>query len=433
MWLLCLLLAIQGNLKVSLIIFIINFLTIIIYYYTLWQTWLFNEKSYNTNSLFWIVFIFSFFFVFIYKIIYYDNHGDFFSINALDAINYHKIAIKNADSSIFTNLKYYIREYNYSDIGALLFIGIIYKLIPSTLFLDFINIIIGALSAVALFKIARFFMSRKYSFMCAIAYTCSSFVVQFESSGLKEPLFSYILLMCFLFFLKYINNKWIGHFLFFCIFAILILLFRPVILGFLLISISIGLLALNRKRKTNFLFIVFIFIAIIYTVSSYTVLFHTYSSFDKSISFRSDATKMAGENIAIYAAVISGIFGPLPTLIPTAGKEISSIYSSGLLFRVILSVPFCLSITHIIKKRIYLLYPFMIMVILELGALIFIMESYELRYHLLHLPFVFLLAFYYLFYIDKSDKSHKAKVYKTLNYSIIVLFILVLYWNWRLL
>lgn len=72
-------------------------------------------------------------------------------------------------------------------------------------------IIIGVFSANAIFRICLNFMSRKYSFICALSYSLSSFVVWFHSSGLKESFMCFIVLIFFDRFYLYMKTKFVAH------------------------------------------------------------------------------------------------------------------------------------------------------------------------------------------------------------------------------
>lgn len=422
----------DSNIRTYKAISILNILTLFAYYFLLNHSIYFHSEKFNSTKLFKIVFLFSLFFLIVYKILYFNHHGDFFSIGSIDAINYHYAAINRMKYTISETLYYFLKIYNYDDLGALIYVVLVYKIFPSTLLLDFINLIIGSFSAVILFKIANYYMPPRYSFLCALSYACSSFVIQFESSGLKEILFSFIVLICFLFYVKYIHHKNSRHLLYLSPFAISIFLFRPAVLAFLLISMGLGLFFVSKNRKINLVLVLLLLVAAAYTISTFSNLINTYSSFEKAVLFREDAVSLAGEKTAIYAAIVSGLFGPLPTFLPYAEKEINSIYSVGLLFRVLLSIPFWFCFSYILKKKIYALLPFMFMIILEMASLIFIMESYELRYHLLHLPFLYMLAFFYIYRINDFGQHRKIIISKKMiNYFTIVLFLLVFYWNMR--
>jgi hypothetical protein len=109
------------------------------------------------------------------------------------------------------------------------------------------------------------------------------------------------------------------------------------------------------------------------------------------------------------------------------------LYAAGLIMRVLMAVPFWLGVVYIIKNKIKFFYSFIAMVLIESAALTYILESYELRYHLFHLPFVFLIGFYYLSKIETYGRIKYAyKMRQLLVLSIFVIF-LVFYWNFRVL
>lgn len=401
--------------------------SILIYYFVKVQ-----ENKCNSKLLFWTIFIYSIFYVFIFKIIYFYHHGNFFIIGALDAVNYSNTALRLFDETFYKIITITLKKYAFSDLGAILYISLLYKIIPSSLIVDFANIILGVLSALALFKLTTFFVPQKYAFFCSVSYFCSSFVLQFESSGLKEPLFVFIIILCFLSYYRYIFYKKLKYLFYFSILALSILLFRPSVLGFVLLSIGAGFFLQIRKGFINVIIVIFVIIGSVYAIATFEDVFQQFSSFDKSIELRADITGTAGTDITIYAAAVSGLFGPLPTVLPIPGKEIQSISSVGLIFRILISIPFWIGVLYIFYQKKYELYPVIIMVIVEMVSLIYIIESFELRYHLIHLPFVYFISVYYLYNFTRLNPRERSKKKLLMNIASIGLFLIITYWNLRI-
>jgi hypothetical protein len=431
-WLFINVIILQKVLFVNNVILYVNIITIFLYFIILTQSNLLhdeNDVKYNSIKLFLIVLVYSMTFLIVYKWIYYDDHSTYFSFNAADAIQYHDAAFENIYYSLIDTIREYFNVYLYDDVGAYIFVTLVYKIYPSPLAVDFCNVLLGAFCSIALFKISLYYMPRKYAFLCALSYFCSSFIIQLESSGLKEPLFLYIVVLCLLFYVKYIHHNKIKYLIFFGSLASTILLFRPAVLAFLLLSVGAGFL--YQKRKINGYIFIVAMIASFYTISLLTELFGAFSSFEQSLSYQEKTIEIAGVNVAIYASVIAGLFGPLPTMIPVLGKQVTAIYSAGLVFRVLLSIPFWLCFLYIIRSKETSLYPFFIFVFGHMFSLIYIMESYELRFHVLHLPFVYLIAFYY-FYIQSIPEKLDTKYNIKVNIASVVLLGLIIYWNLRI-
>lgn len=376
---------------------------------------------------------YSFLVVFVLKLLFYYHHGDFFEFQRVDSLTYDRLAREALVMGLIESINFFLSIYQYDDLGALLYISTLYRIIPDTLFVNFLNLICGVIAANVLYKTARFYMHPRYAFMTSITFFSSSFVFLFHSSGLKESLFILIVLSSSYYFLNYINNRQIGSLFFSVVLGLLILLLRPAVLAMLVAAFGISM-ALNRYGSStrNLIIAAFMAIAFIYMSGTLDRLMQTFTSFEQSIMIREDATSLAGERIAIYAAALSSFLGPLPNVIVREGKENNSLYAMGLILRVLLAVPFWLGFILIIKKRLSQFFPFLLFSVMGMGALFFIMESYELRYHITYLPFVYLIAFYYLSHYDAMSKNAKSRTGLFIRLSYISLVVLILFWNFRM-
>jgi len=129
---------------------------------------------------------------------------------------------------------------------------------------------------------------------------------------------------------------------------------------------------------------------------------------------------------------LSQLIGPLPTVV-SSDKIHLMLYGPGLIYRVLLSFPFWLGVKYIYKSKNYILYPLVIFVLMEMSALTIIMEGLELRKALPHLPFVFIIAFWFL---DKYDNKilvfKRPKRFQQLfKISMFILLIMIFYWNFK--
>ena len=130
--------------------------------------------------------------------------------------------------------------------------------------------------------------------------------------------------------------------------------------------------------------------------------------------------------------IVSQLIGPFPTIVPSGGKEALSFYAPGLLFRCFISIPFFLGINYAIKSKDKLIYPMILFIIFEMVSLIIVIEGLELRKSMPHLPFIYIIAFYYM---DKYDfKRLDVKKYFSsiaLIFFLILILVMVLVWNMR--
>ncbi len=419
-----------------------------------WETLIFNMYSFfsflailqlairgvfkwNETNLFGVLFIYSILSVTILNSMYYNHHGDFMSYNAMDEDTYNYFALMVQGKSLRETLAFFLQYFGSDDLGAMLYVSTLYRIIESTLFVNFVNIILGAWSAVFLFRIGQQLMDKKYAFMAALSYFSTSFIMTFESIGLKETVFVFIVILTFYHFLRYLQTKQFWSLLWVAFFGFLIMFFRPAVLAMIIVSFGMSIF-LGRQSKnplSKFLLVILFFGAFMYILPYLDRMLNFFSSFGKSVAIRSkDFQKVeASEQLGIYAAILSSLIGPLPNLIARIGKEQNNLYASGLLFKVFISIPFWLGTWHILRKKMSKYYPFVFMSLMGLGVLIYIMEAYELRYHLTYFPFLFLIAFSYLNFYDSQSIIGNKAIGNRLNIGYIIVFLLVLFWNSRLL
>lgn len=412
-------------------IYIYNLIIAFSYFLILKNTSMKNSMFYTERNLSIIIFWYSLIAVAGLNLMYYIDSGTFSGYNAIDELRYDKYGHAMAARSFYQGIIYIIKEVGNEDFGAIFYIGTIYRIIESQLIVNFVNILCVLISAIILFRIGQKVMSIRYAFMSSLAYFISSFILYFDSVGLKESVFVMIVLITFSNYYNYLIKRKILNLFIAVLVGSSVLFFRPAVLGMIVVSLGIGSLLFYSSNVRNVIISVFLAITFVYLFSTFERMFVAYSSFQQSVLFKGDVVAESGRTTAILAALIASIIGPLPTFIPRPGKEVSSLYAAGLMMRVLLAAPFWLGVIYIIKQKRKLLYGFLIMVLIESATLFYILESYELRYHLLHLPFVFLIGFYYLSQIDLSN--HKKMVGKKrtlLGLSLFFVF-LVFYWNLR--
>jgi len=415
-------------------VYFIILLFILSYFVILKYTSRKNSAFYTEHNLRKIVFWYSIIGVAILNILYFTHDGTFFSYNAVDELLYDK------DGRLFASLPFYKgivfllnRDVPYDDLGAILYVGTIYRIIESPLLVHFLNIIFGTISATILFRIGRLIMSARYAFITSLAFFLSSFIIYYESIGLKETFFLMLVLITFYNYYLFLIKRKMHNFYIALFFGAAILLFRPAVLGMTVISLGIGTLLFYSVGLRNIIISIILAITFISFFDTFKHLFSSFSSFQQSILYRSDAVEKSTEKIAIATAFTSSLIGPLPTILPRVENVNQSLYAAGLLMRVLLAAPFWFGVVYIIKHRIKFFYGFLAMILIESAALVYIMESYELRYHLFHLPFVFLIAFFYLSEIATYSKIKYRRTIHQLFAFTCFLILLVLYWNFRVL
>lgn len=384
------------------------------------------------SNLWWTIFLYSLVSVSILNIIYYYHHGSFFGFQAMDENTYHYFSTQVQGLSFSDSLEYFSRYFYFDDYGALFYVSTLYRIIEHPLFVNLINIILAAFSSIYLFRIAQKLMLKKYAFIAALSLYTTAFMICFASTVLKETAFVFIVILTVYHTLNFLKDKRKKSLVWGILFGSLILFFRPAVLAMLIASFGISVLLDRQSNIIRNAIVATVFFGLfIYLLPQLNRMTETFTSFDKSVSIRRNEFKKknTSEQTAIYASILSSVIGPLPNLIAREEKEANSTYASGLLFKTLISIPFWWGVILVFRKRLSNYYPLVIMSLMGLGSLVYIMEAYELRYHLTYLPFFFVIAFAYLSYQDVSAIKRNNVI---LNWGYLVVIVILLVWNIRL-
>ena len=112
------------------------------------------------------------------------------------------------------------------------------------------------------------------------------------------------------------------------------------------------------------------------------------------------------ENANAPVSLVSGVFGPFPTIIPFPGKENASIFAGSLVLKVFISAYFVVGAYFAFKARSAIAIGLSVYCFLEIGALTYLMETNEFRKGFPHIPFFLLLAVYGFESLEKSGAKY---------------------------
>ncbi|SFV70606.1 hypothetical protein MNB_SV-13-1005 [hydrothermal vent metagenome] len=392
-------------------------------------------KSYSNRVA--VIFIYTLIAVFMQNFISYFYNDNYFMFSDSDAMLYHTKAIKMVSMpSLNSAIDYYLTDMDTDDLGMVLVLYPLYHIVQSNLILNFFYLFVNMITALSIFKIAKNFMTEKYAFLSSVAYSLSSFVLLFNSTGLKESFMVMLTLLAFDFYYRFIKSKNIIYLISSIFFIASLMLFRPAVSVMIIGAIGLGLLFSGqvggRIRAISLLMFISMFVlfgdSIFAEIDDYTA-----GGIDGLIYARTIQGSIIGGLPFTYAVnILSQTIGPIPTII-SSKKVLTMFYTSGLIYRVLLSFPFWLGVIYIYKRKIYELYPLILFVIMEMIALAFLMDGLELRIAMPHIPIVFILAFWFLDRYDKGViKIEKQKRFRRFFYiSMSILVLLIFYWNFR--
>jgi len=410
----------------------INILSVFTYFIVIHYS--FSYKIINKTSLLVVVLIYTILFVGLYNIASYLYTENYFIFSTGDAITYDYFGRKLSSMDFFEGIDYFLDYYYFDDIGMVVIVSTFYKIADSNLIINFFYIFIGMFTTFGIFNISKSFMSKRYAFMASISYSLSSFVLFFHSTGLKASFMIMLGVLAFSQYYQYLSKRKLMNLVIMSIYLLLLIFFRPAVMVLIIASIGIGFLTVNKKSFfSKIIFIFIFFLMIVFSNSIFTIIDkYMAGGFDSLIiSKESEGMIRGGLPFTYMVNFLAQFIGPLPTLV--SDKTLLTIYAPGLIYRVLLAIPFWIGSYYIFKRKNYLLYPLAIYVVFEMFALAFLLEGLELRKSMSHIPFVFIIAFWFLEQYDRKKIIIKKPQRFKLFFKILVslLFLVIFYWNFR--
>lgn len=389
-----------------------------------------NISLSNNYGFFGIVYVYILSFVTISNALYYKHWGLFFEYTGSDSMFY--------DSQI----KYLLSEglidglinftlftgHSMDDYGMLVYGFLVYSLIEDILFLKFMNTLILVITCFYLYKISRNYLNIIDSRLLIVAFGASSYILYYASSGLKESLFSCIIVIGSYFYLKHLKHNNLKYLLLTIVAIILLYFFRSPVSIFMGISLIISyLLSSNRKASWRSYVIggislMFVTLLVIYIITyEYDNINHYLNLINPDIDSESFTYGGIVFRVLVFA---SGLFGPFPTIVPINVYLDDYIWSTGLMFKMIFSYYFIKNIQLLLKNRDTFIIFCLSFIGLHILALIWVEGTFKVRYVVPYISLFYFLVIYGL----KLGIYSRNSVADSATYKIAFVFILA--WNY---
>lgn len=377
--------------------------------------WFSDERRvfYSEKVLFLTVFLYSIFMGGLIIIVsYFFYGGEEFLFEDPDARFYYREGLRVVDLGFVENAKRIVMKFSFDDWGALLFSNFMLSINPSFFFMNGFYMFIGAVAAVLLFRIGKYFMPDSYAFLAALAYGISSYMVMFHCTFLKETYFVFFVICAIYFFNEYIHHGSQGAMLGVILSIIAIVFFRPAVSAFLIVGF-IAYYAVSTKGSAVSIFLYgAIVVGLVGSMAFMQSQMDHYTEggdTDELLAENGSHNYSGGFNY--FVAWFVSLFGPFPTLFPLAslGPRNMNFYGAGLMHKLFMVLPLWTGVYYAVKRFHVQMIPIVVFVLVEMAATGFIMASFELRKVLLHIPFTYIIAFYGLYQIEKSEMSERNK------------------------
>lgn len=416
-------------------LYVLNYFTILSF--ALVITYLIKQpESYFTKKrIVFVIFCYSSFFMLCYNTISYFYTDNFYVFSEGDALLYHEEAEVMSRMSFFEGISYYLSRHLTEDLGIVIILSSLYKIVVSKILLSVFYLCIALITGVSMFNVSKRFMSIKFAGLCAISYCLSSYTIWFHSSGLKESLMVMLIIFFYSNYYSFIDHKRIFNLLGLIFMPLLLLLFRPVLSIFCLTSIVLGIVL---RRKLTIPQGLFLFVVICIGIYFLDPLLSSTDKFllggtTSMLEIKEVEGLVKGSISFTYLVnILSSTFGPFPTLL--SPKVHLTFFVPGLIFKILISVAFWFGIVYVFKNNFYKAYPIILFTLMEMGSLTYILEALELRKSLPHFPLIYIIAFMFFYQYDRnvftSFKNYK-RYRKIFNVTTFTLCVLMVYWNFR--
>ena len=407
------------------------------YTYLLWMC-INKDESFFTSRRLWItVSVYSFIFVSLYLLMSYYYTGNTFLFSELDARVYEKMSYRLVDIPISEMTNYLSKHrWSFDDWGAPISMALILKIIPSKLFLNFCYIIINAFSALMLFDVGKMLgMTKKYSYMAALAFSLSSYSIFFMGAFLKEEIFVFLVIASFWMLYKYCTTSLFVYLLGGGLTSLLIIFFRVPVAIFIWLAYAIRLITSDNGLLKKSLFLM---LCIIVGLMSVSLIIYSADNYANGGNIGSSYDFIHTTLFEKIVSTAGAFVGPFPSMFQiTTNVDITgkALYGTGVLYKLLLFFPFWKGIVYCVRSRCKDLYPLYIFCILEIIGLALSLEGLELRKAMPHVPLFILVAFWYMYKFDSDttelvrSSSYYYWTYRSFTASMLVVFIITLAWN----
>ncbi len=386
-----------------------------------------KERKYSERSLFIVVLLYSLFLgiVFIWISYYYDR--DTFMFSKTDAMLYYNVSMHVAESGLKSGIKTIMNNYAFDDWGALIFDSIVMSILPYKLFLNAVYMILGAFSSVLLFRIGQHFMPVSYAFLAALSYGTSSYIILFHCTFLKESLFIFIVICTVYYLYRFMTDQSRYTFFGIVLCLALLLLFRPAVAGMIAISAFLYYgITQNGKAISLFLYAAAFggFIVSLKMIQGMVDSYTAGGDVDAVIAYRSNGSYSGSFNY--FVSFFGAFLGPFPAFFSKSDTPSRLVfYGAGLMNKLFLVIPFWAGVVYSVKKRVLEMIPLILFILLEMISAGYICASLELRKVLLHMPFMYVLAFYGLY--KWFQPVHLSQFFTFFTYIVVIG--ITFFWN----
>lgn len=355
------------------------------------------------------------FVVFQYLYLFWSYTGLLFEFTGSDSSMYFRESQRRLNLTLYDALRSFVdnTKYGWDDAGMIAYSHIVFSIYNSIFFQRVLNFILLIFQATLLRSIMkRLVISKNIINLTLGIFITNSFILYFVSSGLKETIFTTIIVIIwYLYFLKFksvIRN-------------ILLIVSTSSLYVFRIPEFLLTLIALSIKHSKKYALLLFLPL-----LSVLTFILYSYKDVIIWYLNRGDQdVAVAVNNGLIYkfSVFCSGLFGPFATFISTESQRDTLLYSMGLTTLMVIRLYSLLSLKYFFTRSKEIM-PLLIHIGLHVLVLIVVDRTLKIRYWMPVIPGIFI-SFAYLLNLTERRGLVSVRMLTAMMLTFIWLF----FWN----
>ena len=366
--------------------------------------------------------------------LFWDVTGEFFEFTGSDSYAYHQFSVAVSEMGPIDGIRDYLvnTRHDFDDAGFVFYLSAIYWLTDSIWTARLMNILLNAVSVYLLYNMSKRFLADKLAMIASISYGIASFTIYYQSSGLKETVMITLILLSYHLYYHFADKRTVARGILFISVASSLMFFRIPLALFILLSACLTEVFSGRIMRIRKLVIILLALLTVFSVSmlyqdkleSYTRRFAT--------PLRVEAAEQGLERprpslFMRSAAVLAGVFGPFPSVIPLEDNRDTVMHGPGLVLKTVLSIYFMFGFFIAIKRKNWLLLPLILFCLMHIVSLSYLVHTFKLRNVLPYFPFFFLIAFYGFQMV--TSKSKHVAIRQTVFLTNFFVMAILFFWN----
>lgn len=385
----------------------------------------------TSKGLFWGVVIYQLLCSILMISINFENYGEIYGYNPIDAVFYRNYAISFKQHSFveaISRLKFDGNKLD--DFGYPLILFLATKVsgdyFPYCIVI--LNALIVGVGSLYLYKLSALFLPTNYSTLIAILWGIMPFAVNTTAKGLKENFFVCFVILSMYCLYRYINNKRHFYLYLFGLFTSLVFLFRLVV-GYALILSFLTYIVFNLKIvRVNYK--MFLTLSLIVILSLFGVL-ADFVIEQRGYEYETlvvNAEEKIGGIVGTFTNFIAGFIGPIPNFVSSSPEKLPYItrYSFTPFFKMFISFYFWYAVYDIIKNKKTIFFPMIVLYVVNIVMLIFTFFTLHDRYQWPHIPVFILLSAYGFMQV-----MHQKNIKRMYSLYVLVVLCMIIFFNFR--